>query len=773
MKKALFMVALIALSFALVGCGSSGSSSCDDSGGGSQVITKKFGCVSGAPVKGAQVFAKSTCKVVDNEKINCGGRDILIGVTDENGCIILDEEAFKKLDRSQNIFLYSKGGVRFNCAYSCEKDVKLKGASERNCCFKGQMRAVLAPGECKAYLTLPNTIVHDLVKCGETLEDARNLVKKLICCLMSIKTMADPLGNACCELVNYEYIAQALLIGMGSCEEGLATNSPRYQRALRRAVNNIKNWENLESYRFIPVEEVKGAMIPVLGPKYRAEIECLTRQDVICDNVYTLELKALDFRPKCRNNRCDDCCFIPFYGDPPVFSFTVKPITNKIGKKGQFVVAELPEEGKLFARGEEVKVGDEFTGEERFRYVLNDVEYEHACGQKVLFTFKAKDGCFVSPLIVCARYLKRGESVVTEFERFEACKNTKFFVEPVRQGATLDTSNPTVIKVVNGLYAKVIDAELQTLLTFKIDGLGVLRAGQELTVEVTAPEGFVFKYTDSATLPFRNRTDIPISGNTFSSTFVYQTDKNVSDLSPLELIQDSEIGMVMLRTTENPQDVQRSNIAASIYFDDELKASCGDEDPDNDPDENSCGCDFVILAKGSGPEPCIPDTISIPENFEDFLRGQGVIGTPGAGPSENAPTRILITINPIGGTCDNDFVFNPDEWTAVVVNPDPPQNPVQTGFGTGPYTVEVPLATFNPAPQVRGTFGQLANGKPIPTVWAVFKAQPFNLGADAPFIVRPGPDNHYADILFRYTKGTYVRETNTFRIFEKNPQSNP
>ncbi|OBQ46383.1 hypothetical protein [Halodesulfovibrio spirochaetisodalis] len=779
MKKALLIMALIALSFSLAACGSSGSSDSTDDTGSTPIIQKKQGCVSGAPVKGAQVYAKNNCDVTD-EKIDCGGRDILVGVTDKNGCIIFDQEALAKLDRSKNVFLYSKGGMRFNCEYDCEADAKLKGAHPRKCYFKGQLRAVLAPGKCEAFLTLPNTLVHDLVKRGETLEVAENLVRKLICCWMSIKLMKDPLGNGCCELVNYEYIAQALLIGMGSCEEGLATNSPRYQKALRRAVRDIANWntKNLRSYKNIPIDEVKGAMIPVLGEAYRAEIKCLTRDDIFCDNFYTVDLYSKHYKPACNDKRCNDCCVIPFVGDPPVFKFSVVATSNKPRKPGEFVVAALPPKGKLTANGKEVKVGDEFKGEERFRYILTNEEYEEALGKKVTFTFKAKNGCYVAPLIVCVKYLKKGDAVVTEFKRKQCDKI--YEVEAIPPG-TLDTSDPTVIKVVGGEYAKLKDGNeavpndtpgLFQLLTFTIDGEGVLRAGEELSVEVTAPFGFVFEYSDTATQEFKDRTEISATGAVFTSIRTFGSDKPVSDFVDYPLLETDEIGMLILRTTQNPQNVQKSNISAVLYFGDELMARCGevlfeDEVP-------PCGCDFYIIAKGDGPTPCIPDSISIPEDFEDFLRGQGVIGTPGAGPSVNAPTRILITINPIGGTCPDDgFVFNPDEWTALVVNPDPPQNPVETGFGTGPYVVEVPLAEWDPAPQSRGTFGDLASGGPIPTVWAVFKAQPFNLGADAPFIVGPGPDNHYADIVFKYKRGPIELETNSFRIFERNPQSNP
>jgi hypothetical protein len=115
MKKALFMVALIALSFALTACG--GSSGSDDCPPPMKTLR---GCVSGAPIAGAKVFAKLDCLREEYKKHEYKDKALLVGETNDEGCIIFDEDALAKLDRTKNVFLFSKGGKQFNCAINCD-----------------------------------------------------------------------------------------------------------------------------------------------------------------------------------------------------------------------------------------------------------------------------------------------------------------------------------------------------------------------------------------------------------------------------------------------------------------------------------------------------------------------------------------------------------------------------------------------------------------------------------------------------------------------------
>lgn len=663
MKKALLLLAVLALTLSLTACGDSGS----DDDPQPSVVKKVTGCVSGAPVKGAKVFAKSSCLLEEVRKGKDGNKDLLVGVTDKDGCIIFDQDALCKLDRTKNIFLYSKGGMRFNCEYDCEEDANLKGGVDKKCYFRGQLRAILAPGAWCVNLTLPNTIAHDLVvDCDKSLEEANNLVKKLICCWMSIKLMEDPLGNACCDIVNYEYIAQALLLGMGSNEDGLANNTHEYREALARTVRNLCYWTcrtqgRLDEFRTVArqIERVKAAMLPVLGEAYRTEIQCLTREDILSDKVYTTALgKKCDKSVIC-NIFGKDCCYIPYRYYPPYFKFTVFSCSNKERCNGKFTICELPDCGELYYDGHKrVSVGDKFEGNVEFTFKITREEYRNLRGKKVYFKFQACDGCYVPELVVCGKYLGERDIAVSSFKhlRAEGRKFDLYHAEPVGDGTTLDLNEPGKIKVVGDGYARLAGDDLAELLHFDVEAVGVVEKGQRVRAEIAAPAGFVFAYAEGVTEEYKAIRTIAEDGSKLIAS------KDITEETKAEVFKDLVLfkseDKLELRTVEKELEIRRSHMKADIFVDEELVGRCGYDEED---EENESGCDFYVVDTAADD---IPLAANVPEEQKVEFEVEGAtLGT------AEAPCELSVEIDSWNTRSGKDECpLEAPKWKAVLVD---------------------------------------------------------------------------------------------------------
>ncbi|MCT4627865.1 hypothetical protein [Halodesulfovibrio sp.] len=707
MKKALFMVALIALSFALTACG--GSSGSDDCPPPMKTLR---GCVSGAPIAGAKVFAKLDCLREEYKKHEYKDKALLVGETNDDGCIIFDEDALAKLDRTKNVFLFSKGGKQFNCAINCDgsgcepcgdSSSSCDECDDPSCAFKGELRAILAPDAKEVYLTLPNTIVHDMVVDKEVpFEKAQNLVRKLICCVMCIDALPDPLGNPCLDLVKYEYIAQALLLGMGSDEEGLACNTPEYREALEKTVCYIAYWNyrKLESFEDVKFEDVKQAMRPVLGPEYDQAITCLTEDDVLTDEVYTIGLKRGRVYPPAWCCPVKECCVMPYDRHcPRPFVFDVVSKANKCGdacdNKGKFVVAALPSCGKLKTRyGRIVKVGDEFEETQRFYYSLTPEEYKIVRGQKVTFTFNPVNGCYTDPLVVCINYLDRFDVSISSF------KHHRKFKAPIgraalpasqvyevygaeAQGGDVDLTKPTLLALKDGAaadaYFRITGELLEKLLSYDIVATGHLHAADTLVAKVTAPAGFEFAYIGNPTDAFKEIYMVDGDGNLSVTYKAKAEDEDVNATfngSTLSMMQGGASAQLELRSRENGQEAKRVALRTSVFKDGECIGACEPAvEADPEEEENANGTLLYIVAAGAEG---LPQSIAMEAMQPVKL-------------SEDSDKSVLTTTVKLTVKSWNSLAGLPcyvadrdqEKWTAEIVNPVPPIIPphVKTGFG--------------------------------------------------------------------------------------------
>ncbi|OBQ46385.1 hypothetical protein [Halodesulfovibrio spirochaetisodalis] len=745
MKKALLLLAVLALTLSLTACGDSGSS--DDPQ--PSVVKKLTGCVSGAPVKGAKVYAKSSCLLEEVRKGKDGNKDILVGRTDKDGCIIFDEAALCKLDRTKNVFLYSKGGMVFNCEYDCEEDANLKGGVDKKCYFRGQLRAILAPGAWCVNLTLPNTIAHDLVvDCGKSLEEANNLVKKLICCWMSIKLMEDPLGNACCDIVNYEYIAQALLLGMGSNEDGLANNTPEYREALARTVKKLCYWncrtqERLDEFRAVArqIERVKAAMLPVLGEAYRTEIQCLTREDILSDKVYTTALGKKCLKPIICDLTGKDCCYIPYSRYyPPRFNFKVISCSNKERCNGKFTICELPDCGELYANYKRVSVGDTFEGTQEFTFKVTREEYRNLLGKKVLFKFKACDGCYVPDIVVCGKYLCERDIAVSSFKHKKApdCRCDLYAVEAMNEGK-FDLSVPGRIKLASqevraldaaAPYIRMVPADLKSLLTFTTEGVGMLEKGQMVRAEVEAPKGFVFAYGSEVTEEYKATHVVSPEGDKLIVSEEITEEKAASEYAEFVMFDDvADANKLELRSAEEDQVVTLSHIHASIFANEELVGRCGYDESE----DNADGCELYIVADESqtiAMEAVIGEVADI--TSEDVTDDAAVFNVP-------AETPIAIDVKSWMTESGRDCQYNSDDykgkWTCEVAEAlDAEGKAVEFKTTSGDTTTYT--TGFGEASDIKGEVAldkeESANAKGKAKgkkLEASFAAQPFVFGA--------------------------------------------
>ncbi|MCT4534081.1 hypothetical protein [Halodesulfovibrio sp.] len=455
------------------------------------------GAVSAAPVKDAAIIAEAKYFTTQAQQEFASQAPIEVGRSDAEGKIVFNTALFDKLDRSQNAILYSEGGVRFSSEFTTVQAMKDANAPAQTHAFNGRLRAVLPKGSNEVYLTIPNTLVADMVEQGEPLVEAQKVITNIIRNQLRLTAMEDLFGDPLVTLTETEVISQALLQTADLTEERFAA-APVV----------------IDSYtpdRFNPTlvaQRVKS----VLGTKVD---EAVLNTDVMVDKTpvpYRLGYSAGGELVKVGSK----LCVLPVKISASNMLFNVwADMSDK--SKGYFMLAAVSGDGYLFFGGNPVELNKPFNGSTAFSCSPSATlgspnSADIAAFTTASFTFAATDEKGntvpnVNPLTVTIRKASDNECIVIDYSFAIANANAAIeFNNIIPSGATArDTAQ---IKDNLTLNEK---SKLPLTYTAKVNYMNSAPPSGDTSIklQLTAPQGFAF-VRDSGT-PGSSTIELPVS----------------------------------------------------------------------------------------------------------------------------------------------------------------------------------------------------------------------------------------------------------------------
>jgi hypothetical protein len=469
MKKALWLLSLLVLTVSLTACG--GSSGSSDT---TTPTSGLSGAVAAAPVKDAAVmvdpqYLTATAKAA--------GKSIEVGRTDKTGAIVFNAAEVAKLDRTKNVVLYSKGGLKFTSVHDKVTDAQNAGAADE---FNGTLRAILAPKATTAYLTVANTIIADMVlNQSVELVEAQRLVKKLVIESMSLNVMADPIGNPLTDVFNSEIVSQTLLkycaISEGDLVAGTDVSEKISTKA--KALKADAKATVLTDRAFIATNfaAIKQAVKDTLGKDFEAKADALKEEEIVSPIVRTI---ALSVTP--------DVEYVQYNESPAesnTYNVEVVTLANKPIKEGKYVLTARPATGKLMLDGENVTASTTvvYSGDKTFVYTLTAAEFKAMNGKDAIFTFKAVDGELVKDATATFKFAAKDQLIVTSATITGATELVKFA-----------NAGKDFASIADSVYNTPASAVAAGSITFTPKNATTKK--ETLSAVFTAPAGFQFAY---------------------------------------------------------------------------------------------------------------------------------------------------------------------------------------------------------------------------------------------------------------------------------------
>lgn len=494
MRKLLFVLCIVALCASITGCNSSSSNDSSSTSGN----TLSSGAVVAAPVKDANVMVDYEYLTDSTKKAMATKEPIAIGKTDKTGKIIFDAQQVAKLDRTKNIVLFSKGGVKFTSQHNTTEEAI--AATDTADLFNGTLQTVLAPNDTTAYLTVANTLVATITRTqGVKLTDAKRLVKKLIVETMRVKTLTNPLGNPTEDLVESEIVSQTLIKYLDTTEDEVSNGTDLRLKletvSNKLAENKVEDAQNDHAFFTNNFDEIrKNAKTALNNPantdneELTNKVDALKKDDLVDTKTKTASITASSED----ENFTDGVQHIPYASAPTaaIYTFTIKPTSYEKDVKASFTIASFPTIGTFSAGGETITATSKttFNGNVIFTFALSADEVKSLAGQTVAFTFTAPDSEYVTPCTVTYTF---------------AAKDTLAIAAPTFSPKTqlilfsnADTTN----------YASISDSDANIPATakfsgsFSFDSKNISTQEHTLKAVFTAPEGFEFAKAN-ASLP--------------------------------------------------------------------------------------------------------------------------------------------------------------------------------------------------------------------------------------------------------------------------------
>lgn len=494
MRKFLFVVCIVALCANIAGCNSSSNNDSSSTSGN----TLSSGAVVAAPVKDAEVMIDYEYLTESAKKTIATKEPIAIGKTDKTGKIIFDAQQVAKLDRTKDIVLFSKGGVKFTSLHNTTKDAIADTCTTD--LFKGTLQTVLAPNDTTAYLTVANTLVATITKSqGVKLTDAKRLVKKLIVETMGINTLTDPLGNPAEDIVEAEIVSQTLIKYLDTTENEVSNGTDLRVKletvSNKLAENKVEDAQKDHAFFANNFDEIKGNAKEALNNPANTDNEELTdKLDALKkDDLVDTKAKTASIAASSEDeNFTDGVQHIPYTSAPAaaIYTFTIKPTSYEKDVKAPFTIASFPTIGTFSAGGEAISATSKttFNGNVTFTFALTADEVKSLAGQTVTFTFTAPDSEYVTPCTVTYTF---------------AAKDTLSIAAPIFSPKTqlILFSNAETTS-----YASISDSDANIPATakfsgdFSFDSKNISTQEHTLKAVFTAPDGFEFAKAN-ASLP--------------------------------------------------------------------------------------------------------------------------------------------------------------------------------------------------------------------------------------------------------------------------------
>lgn len=479
MKKALWLLSLLVLTVSLTACG--GSSSSSDT---TTPTSGLSGAVAAAPVKDAKVMVDYKFLTEAAQKAATTQDAIVVGTTDKNGAIVFDAAAMAKVDRSKDVVLYSKDGVKFTSVYDTIKSVE-DADKKATDLFNGSLRTVLAPEATTAYLTPANSIVADLVAKGSTLSAAEMTVRNMLVNTMGLIAMSDPLGNPLENITKSEFVSQAIFHVLKTSETAVSAGAVDFGALYSAEKANFAQLDAADitaiTTALTTALKKDGFVVDADAIKADAAVSTKARTTalVVTNTSSSGLLVTLDTKkPYSYVIKEEDL--------NKSISFSVEGKTSKKDGAGVYVLESFEGAGKLQYNGLDAAVGTKFNTALSFTYVpkaaANDgqlTEAEKKAFTAISFKFVALDAAGtpvanVDPVTVEIKKVSPEEIIAKTFTAEIA--NKEFAI----------ASGKKVI--VGGDKTTQVDFKAALTLLNALDK----DALKEARVRFTAPEGYVF-----------------------------------------------------------------------------------------------------------------------------------------------------------------------------------------------------------------------------------------------------------------------------------------
>jgi hypothetical protein len=491
MKKALWLLSLLVLTVSLTACGgSSGSSDTTTT-----PTSGLSGAVAAAPVKDAKVYAKYTSLTAEAQAADSTKSDLLVGTTDANGAIVFDAAAVAKLDRSKNVFLYSKDGVKFASKFDTRKMVTEAAAPEGENYFYGSLRAVLAPEATTAYLTVANTLVADLVADGATYVDATNTVLNFVQNRLGVTAMANPLGNPLESLERAEFVSQAVLISFGVSEAAVTDGTAKFGD-IKTTIDSKKVAVDYDAV----LDAVKKAL---KKDGYDIDVVALEKGNTVSSTPLTYVLKfdtsASAFKTKFGAKAgARDYYVLKADADNAAtdmsFTLVAKINSDTDPDSGRYMLKSYEGQGTLQQGAVDVKDGDVFSTLNKFSIAVpvdskGDAIKGGFTNAKIVFVAVDKDNQPVKGIeevVVTVKVIDEKEVIVAE-NGFSATKPTSFNISLKNDVVPADSNHAKRFDSDSSSDAITFTSDITLLNDLKAED-----AKDKVFVRVTAPAGFVF-----------------------------------------------------------------------------------------------------------------------------------------------------------------------------------------------------------------------------------------------------------------------------------------
>lgn len=487
MKKALWLLSLLVLTVSLTACGgSSGSSDTTTS-----TPSGLSGAVAAAPVKDASVMVDYKYLTAAAQKAAKTEDAIKVGYTNASGAIVFDDAAMAKVDRTKDVVLYSKDGVKFTSAYNTMKAVK-DADTEATDLFKGQLRAILAKGATTAYLTPANTIVADRVAAGDSYEVAKEFALNLLQNKLGLIAMENPLGNPLANLTKSEFVSQAIFEAYGTSEAAVTAGNVSFAASAPRSTPFTA--AELTTLATKTKTALKKDGVVVDEAALKADAVVTTKQRTIdfkFTNTAAGFLKALD-KEKARAFSVKEADL------DEALTFTIAATTVKGNEaaidNGEFVLKAFEGSGKVFFNGIDATVGTKFNSAVGFTFKPATSAADGVPTEADMKAFKAATITFeavdaegkavknIQPIVITITKIAPKEILVTQFD-MDSTYTT--IVELDASGNPVSAQN----KIIGGNVSK-------NAATMKMD-LAMINAltKEDLAkalVRFTAPAGYQF-----------------------------------------------------------------------------------------------------------------------------------------------------------------------------------------------------------------------------------------------------------------------------------------